>query len=115
MKKLFLVTLLGAALSAVASLSPRAAFAASDWAVTVECWSQTNCNNTTLGGICGSGNSAVSVSCGQVVTPSSSSNCGSGASCSQHSSSGGYNARTIGEFCQDISGWDAIVYCHSPF
>jgi hypothetical protein len=104
MKKLLLmVTLLGSALLASASAQ------ASDFGVQVECWSDSGCNNISLSTVCGSNMTVVSISCTQVKTPTSTTSCSSG-TCSYSKS---INSATVGDFCQDVNGYDALVICHS--
>ena len=103
MKKLLLATLLGSFLLAGASAQ------ASDYVVAVECWSDANCNSIYLSSICGD-NSVVGISCTQVKTPTSTTSCSPG-TCSYAM---WYSQNlSVGAFCKDVNGYDALVTCHS--
>jgi len=107
MKKLFMA-ILGSVLLAGASAH------ATNYGVRVECWSDSGCAGTTLGDVCtsamGTGAVPVSISCSQVKTPTTTTPCGS-ATCSYNSKSMQNASSYVGDFCQDVNGYDAIVTC----
>lgn len=117
MNKLLLVTIFASALTAAASVSPRHASAAGTKVVTIECFNDTNCGNTDLSLVCGSGWHVASVSCSQAKYLTGATACGGGgAFCKVAFSSpnGGIaslDGALLGELCSDASGFDAIVYC----
>jgi hypothetical protein len=119
MKKVFLVTLFSSALMVAASVSPREASATTERGVAVECFNDANCASLLLSSICGSSR-PVSISCSQVKFQTGAATCSppNGAACkdlfSMASPINLGGTHTVGEFCTDTSGFDAIVFCSSP-
>ena len=77
--------------------------------VAVEC--NGPCDDVTLGEACGAGWIPIAVDCQNVCEHSSYSTCGSGSPlprCRLTSLSPG---SALSNFCDDVSGWDANVYC----
>lgn len=75
--------------------------------VAVEC--NGNCNDSTLGQICGAGWTPIAVDCQNVQEQAVAFNCGGNNSCSPR-----FLVRPgdrLSFYCDDINGWDANVYC----
>jgi hypothetical protein len=103
MKKI-LMAILGAILFATGTANA----ITTTYVVPVECWSDAGCASILISNVCNG--TIVSISCSQVKTPSQTRSCyiGSTGTCGQEINlSGAY----VGDFCQDVTGYDALVTC----
>ena len=95
-----LMAILGAILFATGTAHAHTVLAA------VECWSDAGCASIPVSSVC-SGGTPINISCSQVKAPSPTHSCSPGTCGSNKNLSGAY----VGDFCQDVNGYDALVTC----